>query len=328
MPVMSAADRARWEAVQQWKADRLAPPVVSGSWWSRGSGLVVEAVGTALGQVPGASGVGRVVVGGLERLIDLGTGTAAASVRTGPVVGSYRARGLPVDDLAQVRELPLTDIRAVMPNLGVSYAVGGAVQSVGSSVLTSGGTVLTVAGAVGTAGLAAAPGIGALLAAITLDAACSVLVSTRAVAHVAAYHGFDVADPQERLFALGVLSLGLAEDTRRAAAYRELTGIARGLARQEAWRLTTAQAGAVVRAVSTSLALRLTQERFAQVVPVVGTVLGVRRSVRGLVQVVDDAEHLYAERLLRERYALPLDDAAPGERGEIAQTLDDALAAV
>lgn len=328
MPVMSTADRARWEAVQRWKADRLAPPVESGSWWRRGPGLVVGAVGNALGQVPGATGVGRVVVGGLERLIDLAAGTAAASVRTGPVLGSYRARGLPVGDLAQVRELPLTDIRAVMPNLGVSYAVGGAVQSAGSSVLTSSGTVLTVAGAVGTAGLAAAPGVGALLAAIALDAACSVLVSTRAVAHVAAYHGYDVADPQERLFALGVLSLGLAEDTRRAAAYRELTGIARGLARQEAWRLTTAQAGAVVRVVSTSLALRLTQERFAQLVPVLGTVVGVRRSVRHLLQVVGDAEHLYAERLLRERYDLPLDGVPPGERGEIAQALDDELAAV
>lgn len=57
MPVMSAADRARWEAVQQWKADRLVPPAESRSWWSRGPGLVAGTVGNALGQEIGRAHV-------------------------------------------------------------------------------------------------------------------------------------------------------------------------------------------------------------------------------------------------------------------------------
>jgi hypothetical protein len=114
----------------------------------------------------------------------------------------------------------------VTPHLGVPYAVGGGVQAVGSSLLASGGTVLTVAGGVGTGGVAVAPGIGAVLPTMALDAAVGVLVTNRAIAHVAAYHGYDVADPQERLFGLDVLSLRLAEDSRREAAYRELTGVA------------------------------------------------------------------------------------------------------
>jgi len=81
-----------------------------------------------------------------------------------------------------------------------------------------------------------------------------------------------------------------------------------------------------MRVVSTSLVLRLTQDRLAQVVPVLGTVVGVQRSIRSSRQVVDDAEHLYAERLLRERYAVPLDDARPDERGEIAAAVEDELA--
>ena len=319
MPDMPAEDRAHWQRIQQWKADRLPAADPAGEW------NLVSTVVDALGRLPGADDVGRAVVDGLGRLIDLGAGTAAASVRTAPILERHRARGHEVTELADVRALPLDDIRAAHPRLDVQYALGGAVQGVASGVVVSGGTVLTVVGAVGSAGVAALPGVGAVAATIALDAAVGVLVSTRAVAHVAAHHGYDVREPRERLFALGVLSLGLAEDTRRAAAYRELTALAGGLARREMWRLTAAEAEAVVRAVSASLALRLTQQRFAQVVPVLGTVYGVQRNARSLARVVDDAEHLYAERLLRERH--DLDHAGPGERGEIAEAVDAELAA-
>jgi TolB-like protein len=307
MPVMSDDDHAQWQAIQAWKADRLAPHR-AGSWWARAAGQVVGTTGDALARVPGAARAGWAVVDGVARLVDLAAGTAAASVRTGAVVEAYRERGHEVGELADVRSLPLADIRAATPRLGVRYAATGAVQSVASTLLVSGETAATVAGAAGTAGLVVVPGIGAVLATLALDAAVGVLMGDRAVAQVAAYHGYDVDDPGERLFALGVLALGLAEDSRRVVAYRELTGIASGLARRQAWALTADQAGAVARAVSTALAVRLTQERFAQLVPVLGTILAVERNVRGAARVVDDAEHLYAERLLRERYDLPLDD--------------------
>jgi hypothetical protein len=270
MLVMEPADHARWEAIQHWKADRLAPRPAS--WWDRVAGRAVGTAGDVLRRVPGAAEVGRAVVGGLGWLIEAGAGPAAASVRTVPVIETHRARGLPVDDLAGVRGLPLAEIGAAMPDLRTRYAVGGAVQGVGSSLLASGGTIVTVADGVGTAGVAVAPGLGAVLTTMVLDAAVGVLVSQRAVARVAAFHGYDVSAPDERLIALGVLSFGLAEDNRRAAAYRELNGIAGVIARREAWRLTSTQAAAVVRAVSTSLALRLAQERLAKVVPVLGTV--------------------------------------------------------
>lgn len=325
MPVMTADDRAAWQAIQEWKADRLGAR--EAGWWTRTTGRLATTTGDAVARVPGATRAGRAVIDGLAQLIDLGAGTAAASVRTGAVLEGYRAAGHDVDELSDVRALPLADIRAVAPPLGRRYAVGAAVQSAASSLLISGETAATVAGAASTAGAVVVPGIGVVLVTMALDAAVGVLVGDRAVAHVAAYHGYDVADPGERLFALGVLSLGLAEDSRRAAAYRELTGVARGLVRRQAWALTADQAGAVVRAVSTSLALRLTQDRLAELVPVLGTALAVQRTVRGATRVVDDAEHLYAERLLRERYDLPLDDAGPGEQGEIAAALDEELVA-
>ena len=324
MSVMTAADHAHWQAIQEWKAERFAPARTA-SWWSRTAGQVVATTGSALGHVPGAARAGRAVIDGLAQLLDLGVGTVAASVRTDPVVAAHRARGHAVDEVADVRRLLLADVRAVTPRLGLRYAVGSGAQSVVSTLLVSGETAVTVAGAAGTGGIVVVPGIGVVLATMVLDSAVGVLVADRAVARVAAYHGYDVADPGERLFALGVLTLGLADDSRRAVAYRELTGVARGLARRQAWALSADHAATVARTVSTSLALRLTQDRLVELVPVLGTVLTVRRTVRGATRVVDDAEHLYAERLLRERYDLPLDDADPGEQGEIAAAVDHEL---
>ena len=199
MVTMTAADGAQWQAIARWKAERFAPQGGVTSWWGRATGQVIGTAGDVLGAVPGVAGLGRVVVGGLGRLIDVGAGTAAASVRTGPVIERYRACGCPVDELDDVRELPLDDVRAVIPRLGGPYAVAGGIQAVGSSLLASSGTVLTVAGGVGTAGVAVAPGVGAVLMTMALDAALGVLVSTRAIAQPDADERGEIADAVESL---------------------------------------------------------------------------------------------------------------------------------
>lgn len=329
MPVMSPDDHARWQAVQEWKAERLAPEVSTTSWWERVSGVATSTAAGTLGRLPGATRIGDAALAGLEALIDLGAGTAAATVRTDGIVEAVRRHGHAVADLDDVRALPLADLDAATPRLDVPYAVGGAAATVGTGLLTSAAAAVTVSAGAATSGVAVAPGLGAVALALALDATVGVLVSQRAVAHVAAYHGYDVTDPQERLFALGVLSLGLAQDSRRAAAYQELDGIARSAARQQAWRqLSSAEITAVVRTVTARLATQVTQQRIAEVVPVLGTVLAVRRTARTLTQLVDDAQHLYTERLLRERYDLPLapEDPATRETSTITDALDADLA--
>lgn len=155
------------------------------------------------------------------------------------------------------------------------------------------------------------------------DAAASIVTSNRAVAHVAAYYGFDVDDPAERVFALGVLSMGLAEDAGKLVAYRELNKIVQALARKQTWKqLSSNQVTQVVRAVYATLGMRLTQRKLAQAVPVIGVVVGAGLNARALARVVDDAEHLYLERFLREKYDIPVDtvEAEPG--GELVDIID------
>ena len=155
------------------------------------------------------------------------------------------------------------------------------------------------------------------------DAAATIVASNRAVAHVAAYYGYDIDDPGERVFALGALSMGLAEDAGKLAAYRELNKIVQALARRQTWKqLSSNQVTRVVQAVYASLGMRLTQRKLAQAVPVVGIVIGAGLNARALARVVDDAEHLYLERFLRERYGLPVEADDEGSESALIDIVD------
>lgn len=54
----------------------------------------------------------------------------------------------------------------------------------------------------------------------------------------------------------------------------------------------------------TRLGVRLTQRKVGQAVPVLGVVVGAGISAALLRTIVDDADHVYRERYLRDRYSL------------------------
>ena len=60
----------------------------------------------------------------------------------------------------------------------------------------------------------------------------------------------------------------------------------------------------VIEKVFTRLGFRITQRKLGQAVPVVGTLIGAGMNARLLSSVIDDAEHIYRERFLRERYGM------------------------
>ncbi len=59
---------------------------------------------------------------------------------------------------------------------------------------------------------------------MTADAVAALVAANRAVAHIPAHYGYDLDRPDERLFALAVLSMGTAAE---AGAYIELHSLAR-----------------------------------------------------------------------------------------------------
>ena len=85
----------------------------------------------------------------------------------------------------------------------------------------------------------------------------------------------------------------------------------------------------VIEKVFTRLGFRITQRKLGQAVPLVGTLFGAGMNARLLLSVVDDADHIYRERFLRERYDVSSEPVSHVETSEadvidIAELLDSA----
>lgn len=333
MPVdssgMTPDDQRYWDAVEAWKAKRLhSTPreLVPASWRaavSRASSKTREGAGTAAQKIPNADKFAELLSQALRGLTDAGARAGAASVRTKAVLEGYRKRDFPVEELADIRKLECKDVQKVKPRLDIAYIAGSAAQGAGTGFLASGATTLAAVGAVGTGGVAAAPGVGVVVSAMAADAAANIVATNRAVAHIAAYYGYDVDDPAERIYALGVMNLGLAGDAGKLVAYRELNNIVQQLARQQAWKqLNKNGVARIVGAVYKVFGMSITKKKLAMAVPVVGVAIGAGLNARTLARVVDDAEHTYMERFLREKYGLPLIDDEGTADGELIDIID------
>ncbi len=262
--------------------------------------------------VPGAREFEALFLKALSGLLDLGARTAMASVRDDAIIKAFRKRGHTVDDLTDIRKLDLQVIDGTKPNLGLLYTAGATAEGAAAGFAVSGGELLATAGTVFGVGAGSAPGVATVVGAVAADAVAVLMGTNRAVAHIAAYYGYDVDKPDERLFALAVLGMGTATGMGKAAAYAEINKLVQALARRAAWeQLRQNTVTRVVEKVFVRLGFRITQRKLGQAVPVVGALFGAGMNAKLLMGVTDDAEHVYRERFLRERYGLPAHDAFP-----------------
>lgn len=331
---MTPYEQRAWAEIVEWRQDRLAvrtrrmlPAAVRNR--------AVKAGQSAKGKfeaLPGAHEFESKFLEALSGLGDFGARTAMASVRGDAIVEAYRKRGHTVDDLDDIRKLDLKVIDDVKPNLGLAYTAGATVEGAAAGLAVSGGELLATAGGVFGVGAGSAPGAATVIGAMAGDAVAVLLATNRAVAHIAAYYGYDVDRPDERLVALAVLGMGTASEVGKAAAYAEINKLVQMLARRAAWgQLRQNAVARVVEKVFVRLGIRLTQRKLGQAVPVVGALFGAGMNAKLLLAVTDDAEHVYRERFLRERYGLPAHDALPttSEREDVdvidvAELLDEA----
>lgn len=185
------------------------------------------------------------------------------------------------------------------------YTTFSTIEGAGAGLAVSGGELLATTGGVFGAGAGAAPGVGTVAAAIAADATLVLGAMTRAVAHTAAYYGYDTELPQERVFALGVLNFGMAQQAGKSFAYVQLNKIVNDLARRATWaQLNKNAVTQIVKAFYERFATQLTRKKLGQAVPVLGIVIGAGLNARLLSNLTSDAEHLYRERFLREKFGL------------------------
>ena len=264
--------------------------------------------------VPGADLISGAVTTALGGLNELGSRLVSTTVDPNDVVKSYRRAGHEVDALSDIRDLPLEVIDNVRPRFDLRYGFGSAVQGAIAAAVVTGADVLAAGETVATAGVAAAPGVGQVLAAITADSVGVLLASQRAVAQVAAFYGYDVSVPEERVISAGVLGVGFASASGKAAAYRELNSVVQGLARRQTWQqLNEHAATKIVQQVFRGFGFKLTKDRLAEAIPVLGIAVASGMNARTLLSVVDGADRYYRSRLLGERYDVHLDAVGPAE---------------
>ena len=207
---MNDYDSRAWAEVEVWRDKRLN--TAQRHLLPKVAREQVARVGTAaqdrLKQVPGAGTFQELFLKALDGLFATVSRLSIASVRRQAVVDAYAKRGHAVTEISDIGKLDLRDIDKVKPRLDLHYTLASAVEGAGAGLAVSGGEIVAAGETVASAGAAAAPGAGTVIAIMATDAAAVLVAATRAVAHTAAYYGYDTELADERLYALGVLNFG------------------------------------------------------------------------------------------------------------------------
>jgi hypothetical protein len=178
---------------------------------------------------------------------------AVASLHRRAILARYARHGHRVPELADIRRLDLRDVDEVEPRVDLRYTLASTGEGALAGAAMSGGYVVAAGGAVAGAGAGAAPGSGILVGTTAADAVAVLAASSRVSAEIAAYYGSDVELPHERVYAAGVLGVGLASQAGKVAAYQERNELVQALARNRTWEaLNTNVMAAVIRAGSAS----------------------------------------------------------------------------
>ncbi|GGQ09537.1 hypothetical protein BKA00_005386 [Actinomadura coerulea] len=91
----------------------------------------------------------------------------------------------------------------------------------------------------------------------------------------------------------------------KVAAYAKINKLVQALARRATWeQLNHNVVIKVVQKVFARFGFTLTKKKLGQVLPVIGIAFGAGANTIFLKRITDDAEHLYRERFLRERYGI------------------------
>ncbi|MEU8799558.1 EcsC family protein [Spirillospora sp. NPDC048819] len=307
---MTPYDRKAWDQIEGWREKRLTARTRRALPEGARERLrdVGQKVRTRVETVPGLPDFESIFLKSLEALVGLGGRAAVATVPKKTVVKAYRKHDADVEELEDIRKIDLALIDKVKPRLGLRYTAFAGAEGAGAGFAASGGGLLAAGGTVAGAGAGAAPGAALVIGTLVADSAAVLLAGQRAIAHIGAYYGYDPEHPDEQLFMLGILNLGTASEGGKVVAYAEINKLVQALARNATWeQLNQNVVTKVVEKVFTRLGFRLTKAKLGQAVPVMGIAIGAGMNTRFLKRITDDAEHMYRERFLRDRYGIEVE---------------------
>ena len=135
-------------------------------------------------------------------------------------------------------------------------------MAVGEGAATS----LAVTGATVASTVSGGTTLGVAAGAVAVDVTTVMVGMGRIVALVAAHYGYDVREPEEQVFASGVLSYSTANNAaEKAASLAALSRLTQEMMRQATWKqLQQHQMVNIIQTIVTSLGFNLTKKKLSQ----------------------------------------------------------------
>ena len=220
------------------------------------------------------------------------------SVKPATTFKVFRKEGMVVGSYDDIRLLDLRICDRSLPRRKGRYIVIASAEGAATSIAVTGAMVSeTVSG--GTT-------FGVAVAAITADVTAVMVGMGRIIALVAAQYGYDVREPDEQVFASGVLAYSSATGSaEKAASLASLSRLTQQMMRRATWnQLQRNQLVNVIQKVSVALGFRLTHAKLAQAVPVAGAVVNGGLNAWFVQRTFERAQHAYRLRFLTEKYNL------------------------
>jgi hypothetical protein len=300
---LSDYEKKQWDALQKRKTSvlskkaRLRFPATARD--------LVSSVSDRATQIPGYDTASEAYTNAAESLGNI-IGTAASnSVSMANVVKQFQDAGYTVEELGSVLTLDLKDVDSVakMNRIRFVHAGTAAATGVGTAFIVTGAETLLARGTVSGRGAKKAPKFAAVLGAIAADTLSLLGLAARTVASTAQYYGYDPRLPEEQIFVMSVLGLGMATGApAKAAAYSELSQLTQLLFRNATWeKLNGKILTNITQKVAERLGFTLTKKKLGQVVPVAGMAIGGGLNYATIDRIATAANDAYRERFLIER---------------------------
>jgi hypothetical protein len=311
---LSSYEQREWDRLQQRKAASLRKQP------RRLPAKARDRLSAVADKAKAAPGAGKVLAGYTTAARGLGKATGSTATRTVSikyVIKRYQRAGHDIGSLAGIQQLDLSAVDAVakLSRIRYGHSLLAAAGGFGSAAVVTGGEVLAGAGTVAGAGAGAAPGLGTVAAAVLADTAGVLGLAARSVAATALYYGYDPHRPEEEIFMMSVIGLGMASGTTaKTAAYAELSQLTQLLARSAPWsKLNEKVLTKIAQRFAVKFGQTLTKKKLGQFVPVAGMVVGAGLNYWVIDQISVAAHYAYRERFLIEKSG-----------GELTGTVDGA----
>jgi len=290
-----------------------------------------QSVSTGWDALPGSDQIEAALASALRGIQRVTLDSAMRTVNESRVIASYQKQFPEVTTLADLRRLELRECDLRIPKRRTGYGLASIAAGASSSLLITGTVVATTV----SGGVTAAVTVGALAA----DVAGTLAGLGRIVAVTAAQYGYDVREPEEEIYALGVLSYSMAASgTNKVAALTSLSRLTQEMMRGPAWaQLRKHQLVRIIDRIYATLGLQLTKKKLAQAVPIAGAIINGGLNAELVDRTFRRASQAYRLRFLAEKHGLDLtaalasialkdDDGEEPEVPAIDEMIEEALA--